>query len=285
MITPNVGTLTLALTRREIESRHKGAFGGLYWYAIQNIVLAAIYSTVFGSVFGTRWSEEGLGEADFTTALFIGLTIFNLVAETMNRAPASIVQNANLVKKVVFRLQVPPVVTVGASLFNFVIAVAIMLVAALLLSAPLSWKGLWLPVIALPVPLLLELRPGEVVGILGKNGSGKSTLLQIICGTLTPSSGSVVTHGRIAALLELGAGFNPEFTGRQNAVLNATILGLGGPEIEHRLPEIVAVEDKTQVEPVYYEHIEGILFLQTDFREKHFGIVAPPVYKAIELGH
>jgi lipopolysaccharide transport system permease protein len=154
VITPNLGTLIVALTRREIESRHKGTFGGLYWYAIQNVVLVAIYSTVFGSVFRTRWSEEGLGEADFTIALFIGLTIFNLVAETMNRAPASIVQNANLVKKVVFPLQVLPVVTVGASLFNFVIAVAIMVVAALLLSVPLSWKGLWLPVIVLPVPLL-----------------------------------------------------------------------------------------------------------------------------------
>jgi len=67
---------------------------------------------------------------------------------------------------------------------------------------------------------------GETVGVIGKNGSGKSTLLQLICGTLSPTVGSIRTHGRIAALLELGSGFNPEFTGRENIYLNAAVLGL-----------------------------------------------------------
>jgi lipopolysaccharide transport system ATP-binding protein len=84
---------------------------------------------------------------------------------------------------------------------------------------------------------------GETVGIIGRNGSGKSTLLQMICGTLRPTSGTVKTRGRIAALLELGAGFNPEFTGRQNAVLNAQILGLSPNEIEERLDDIEAFAD------------------------------------------
>ena len=83
-----------------------------------------------------------------------------------------------------------------------------------------------------------EVMPGETVGIVGQNGSGKSTLLQIICGTLSPTLGEVKTSGRIAALLELGAGFNPEFTGRQNAILNAQILGLEIDEINERMPEI-----------------------------------------------
>lgn len=79
---------------------------------------------------------------------------------------------------------------------------------------------------------------GETVGIVGQNGSGKSTLLQIICGTLAASAGTVTATGRIAALLELGAGFNPEFTGRQNAILNAQILGLELDEINERMAEI-----------------------------------------------
>lgn len=91
--------------------------------------------------------------------------------------------------------------------------------------------------------LSLEIKRGEVVGILGKNGSGKSTLLQMICGCVTPSSGELVTQGRIAALLELGSGFNPEFSGLENVHLNATILGLSRREIEQRLDEILAFAD------------------------------------------
>ncbi|MDO9104110.1 MAG: ABC transporter ATP-binding protein [Methylovulum sp.] len=88
-----------------------------------------------------------------------------------------------------------------------------------------------------------EVKKGETVGIIGRNGSGKSTLLQIICGTLSPTSGSIRTNGRIAALLELGSGFNPEFTGRENVYLNAAVLGLGKDEIDRRFDEIAAFAD------------------------------------------
>ncbi|KXS36823.1 MAG: lipopolysaccharide transport system ATP-binding protein [Halomonadaceae bacterium T82-2] len=84
---------------------------------------------------------------------------------------------------------------------------------------------------------------GETVGIIGRNGSGKSTLLQIICGTLSPSHGDVRTEGRIAALLELGAGFDPEFTGRENVYLNASVLGLSKAEIDARFDDIVAFSE------------------------------------------
>ena len=83
-----------------------------------------------------------------------------------------------------------------------------------------------------------HVRKGESVGIIGLNGSGKSTLLQIIAGTLEPTDGAVEVNGRVAALLELGSGFNPEFTGRENVILNATILGLRPAEIEARFPAI-----------------------------------------------
>lgn len=89
----------------------------------------------------------------------------------------------------------------------------------------------------------LDISRGETVGILGRNGSGKSTLLQIICGTLNPTGGTVSTQGRIAALLELGSGFNPEFTGRENVYLNAAILGLNKPQIDERFGEIASFAD------------------------------------------
>ncbi|MGZ8157356.1 MAG: ABC transporter ATP-binding protein [Methylobacter sp.] len=88
-----------------------------------------------------------------------------------------------------------------------------------------------------------EIKKGETVGIIGRNGSGKSTLLQMICGTLNPTSGSVQTNGRIAALLELGSGFNLEFTGRENVYMNATVLGLSSEEIDKRFDDIVAFAD------------------------------------------
>jgi lipopolysaccharide transport system ATP-binding protein len=88
-----------------------------------------------------------------------------------------------------------------------------------------------------------EIKRGETVGIIGRNGSGKSTLLQMICGTLTPTSGTIQTTGRIAALLELGSGFNPEFTGRENVYMNASVLGLTREEIDARFDAIVAFAD------------------------------------------
>lgn len=88
-----------------------------------------------------------------------------------------------------------------------------------------------------------SLKQGETVGIVGRNGSGKSTLLQIVAGTLTATSGTVQRNGRIAALLELGAGFNPEFTGRENVLLNAAIYGLSSAEIQDKLADIIAFAD------------------------------------------
>jgi lipopolysaccharide transport system ATP-binding protein len=88
-----------------------------------------------------------------------------------------------------------------------------------------------------------EVERGETLGVIGRNGSGKSTLLQIIAGTLAASEGEIKVRGRVAALLELGSGFNPEFSGRENVLMNAAILGLTSAEIDRRYDSIVAFAD------------------------------------------
>lgn len=89
----------------------------------------------------------------------------------------------------------------------------------------------------------LEIRRGESLGLIGANGAGKSTLLKLITGVLTPSAGSVRTHGEIGALLELGAGFHPEYSGRDNVAMSAALHGLSGVELRKRLPQIIAFAD------------------------------------------
>ena len=91
--------------------------------------------------------------------------------------------------------------------------------------------------------LNLDVKRGETLGIIGQNGSGKSTLLQMIAGTMQPTKGSLKVRGQVSALLELGSGFNPEFTGRQNVFFNGRILGLSQKEIENRFDTIAAFAD------------------------------------------
>ena len=88
-----------------------------------------------------------------------------------------------------------------------------------------------------------EVKKGETLGVIGRNGAGKSTLLQMLCGTLTPTSGSIKSYGRVAALLELGAGFNQDFSGRENIYMNAAVLGLTDQEIANRIDEIISFAD------------------------------------------
>ncbi len=91
--------------------------------------------------------------------------------------------------------------------------------------------------------IAFEIRPGEAVGLIGVNGAGKSTLLKLITGTTQPTTGGVALHGRVAALLELGLGFHPDFTGRQNAVMAGQLIGLDAGQVEALMPEILAFAD------------------------------------------
>lgn len=89
----------------------------------------------------------------------------------------------------------------------------------------------------------LAVKRGETVGVIGRNGSGKSTLLQLVCGTLSPTSGIIETRGRVTALLELGSGFSPDFTGRENVYLNGAILGITKEELDTRFEDIASFAD------------------------------------------
>lgn len=113
--------------------------------------------------------------------------------------------------------------------------------------------------------LSFSVRRGEAIGVIGRNGAGKSTLLQLLCGTLEPTEGEVEVRGRIAALLELGAGFNPEFTGLENVYLNAAILGLTRAQIDARLDDILAFAEIGDFvhEPV--KHYSSGMFLRLAF--------------------
>src|SRR4051812_38365111 len=92
-----------------------------------------------------------------------------------------------------------------------------------------------------------EVQPGEVVGIIGRNGAGKSTLLKILSQITKPTTGRVELHGRVGSLLEVGTGFHPELTGRENGYLKGSILGVGKKEIDREVDEIVGVAEIEQI--------------------------------------
>ena len=110
-----------------------------------------------------------------------------------------------------------------------------------------------------------DVRPGDTLGIIGRNGAGKSTLLGLIAGTVTPTEGTVNTNGRISSLLELGAGFHPDLTGRENIFLNGSILGLRRRDIAQRLDAIVAFSDLERFIDHPVKHYSSGMFVRLAF--------------------
>ncbi|PCE14964.1 ABC transporter ATP-binding protein [Microbacterium sp. SZ1] len=110
-----------------------------------------------------------------------------------------------------------------------------------------------------------EIGVGEAVALLGYNGSGKSTMLKLISGVLAPDSGSVLTRGRVAGLIEVGAGFHPDLSGRENIFLNAAILGMSKKETEERYEEIVAFSEIEQFIDTEVKHYSSGMFLRLAF--------------------
>ena len=143
-------------TVRAVELRHRGSHLGILWAVLNPLLMLLVYYTVFGVIFGGSFKVlPDETTADFVLAVFFGLIVFHLMAETMALAPSVVVTNPNLVKKVVFPLEVLPLAQLGAVWFHFLISLGLMLAGALLFGRGLTLAGLaWLPVILLPLVLL-----------------------------------------------------------------------------------------------------------------------------------
>jgi len=155
-------------TVRAVEVRHRGSYLGVVWLVLNPLLMLALYVTVFGFIFGSRFrGHENESPIDFALAVFLGLSLFHVLSETIAAAPHLIVGNPNLVKKVVFPLEVLPLANVSAYWFHFLINMALLFVGGLVVGHPISLAGmLWMPLILSPL-ILLTLGVGWFVSALG----------------------------------------------------------------------------------------------------------------------
>ncbi|WP_454752349.1 ABC transporter permease [Cupriavidus necator] len=155
------------MIRREILGRYRGSIMGLTWSFFNPILMLAVYTFVFSVVFKARWGTGGdETKTQFAIILFVGMNIFGLFSETLNRAPTLITANANYVKKVIFPLEVLPVVAIGAALFHTLIGLVVLLIALILTTGHIPITVLALPLVIVPL-LLLSLGLGWILSSLG----------------------------------------------------------------------------------------------------------------------
>ena len=147
--------LIVQMTRREVVGRYKGSALGLAWSFLTPILMLAVYTFVFSVVFKARWGTDGdESKTQFALVLFVGMIVHGLFAEVLNRAPGLILSNVNYVKKVVFPLDVLPVIAMGAALFHASISLAVLLIAFALFNGYLHWTVIFIPVVLLPLVIL-----------------------------------------------------------------------------------------------------------------------------------
>ncbi|HEX4884403.1 MAG TPA: ABC transporter permease [Casimicrobiaceae bacterium] len=146
--------LVWQMTERDAHARYRGSSGGLFWTAFHPVLMLVVYTFFFSEVFPTRWSTTAGGRGEFALVLFVGLLLQGLLAETMQRAPTLVVGNPNLVKKVVFPLDLLPVVSLGTTVFHFAIGLAIWLVFHLAIRGAPPPAALLLPLVVLPLVVM-----------------------------------------------------------------------------------------------------------------------------------
>jgi lipopolysaccharide transport system permease protein len=143
------------MSKREVSARYKESMLGFLWSVLNPVLMLAVYTFVFGVVFKAKWNQSVDDQGQFALVLFCGLIVFNLFSECIMRAPTLVLNNSVYVKKVLFPLEILPFVSFSTSLFNAVVSLLVLLAFALLLSFPLHWTLLLLPVVLLPLLLLV----------------------------------------------------------------------------------------------------------------------------------
>lgn len=148
--------LIAQMVKREVVGRYKGSFFGLAWSFFNPILMLTIYTFVFSVVFKAKWGMNGdEGKAQFALTLFVGLIIFNLFSETINRAQSLIIGNVNYVKKVVFPLEILSVVSIGTSLFHALISLFVLMAGIIIFNGYLTWTTIFIPLIFIPLVLFI----------------------------------------------------------------------------------------------------------------------------------
>jgi lipopolysaccharide transport system permease protein len=148
--------LIVQMTKREVVGRYKGSVFGLAWSFFNPILMLAVYTFVFSVVFKSRWSNaDGIVMEDsktlFAVVLFVGMIVFGLFSEVLNRAPSLIISNVNYVKKVVFPLEILPVISMAAALFHSAISLLVLMIAFVVFNGFLHWTIIFIPLVFLPL--------------------------------------------------------------------------------------------------------------------------------------
>jgi len=158
--------IVLQFIKRETASRYKGSYLGFLWSVLTPLLMLGVYTFVFSEIFQARWHSGSTNKLEFAVIIFAGLTTYNLFSEVVGRSPFLILGNTNYVKKVVFPLEVFPVIAIGSALVNAVINFVLIIIFTFIINHTLSWTVILLPIILLPL-LLFTLGLSWILSALG----------------------------------------------------------------------------------------------------------------------
>lgn len=144
--------LIIQMTKREVVGRYKGSVMGLAWSFFNPVFMLVVYTFVFSEIFKSRWpGTEGDNKTQFAVILFVGMIVQGLFSEMLNKAPALILSNVNYVKKVVFPLEILPVISLTASIFHSFISLVVLLIALVIFNGYIHWTIIFIPIIIAPL--------------------------------------------------------------------------------------------------------------------------------------